>query len=172
MGGMGIIHRIHRLAWFATTLSTGLLAGFLASHSVMLGRFFTWLIESGNVHVLTDAFAAFRLSTGANVRYDAFFWAALLIGAFWALLSFVVRKDRTVAVVGGLSSFWAGCVFFATGFSNAEKAVVTGVADEATRQFFVSWNVPLHASLAVFFALCFLLLLVTGCRGKRPSTPA
>ena len=164
---MGVIHRIRRVAWYATTLTTGLLAGFLVSHSLMLGRFFSWLIESEKLPVLEDAFAPFRQATGANAHYDAFFWAALPAGACWTLLCFVVGKDRAVALVAGLSSFWAGAVFFASGFSDAEKAVVTGLADAATRQFFVAWNLPLHAGLARYFSLSLLLLLFTGCRDAR-----
>lgn len=164
MADRGIIHRIHTLLWFAITILTGGLAGFLTSHSVMLGRYFTWLIESGNYHVFTDTFAPFRQATRANVHYNLFLWASLVIGILWTVTCFLVKRNRIVALVAGLSSFWVGAVFFASGFSEAEEAVSTGVADEAVRQFFVSWNLPMHRSFAVFYTLCFFLLLVVGFR--------
>ena len=81
-------------------------------------------------------------------------------GSVWAI----------VALIAGLSSFWVGSVFFASGFAEAEAAVATGMASEAVRQFFVAWNIPMHRSFAVFYTLCFLLLLLAGCRGGRSDT--
>jgi hypothetical protein len=167
---MFIIHRIHWVLWFAITILTGILAGFLTSHSVMLGRYFTWLIESGNYQVFTDTFSVFRETTRANVHYNLFLWVSLIIGILWAIFCFVVKKNRIIALIAGLSSFWVGCVFFASGFSDAEEAVAMGMADEAVRQFFVSWNIPLHISFAAFYTLCFILLLLSGCKEIRPNT--
>ena len=45
------LRRAYWILWFALTMLTGILAGFLLSHSIMLGRYFTWLIESGNSRV-------------------------------------------------------------------------------------------------------------------------
>ena len=165
-----IIRRIHWILWLIITLLTGILAGFLISHSVMLGRYFTWLIESGNYQVFADTFSVFREATHANVHYNLFLWASLVTGTIWAIFCFVVKKDRVVALIAGLSSFWVGSVFFASGFAGAETAVATGMADEAVRQFFVAWNIPMHRSFAVFYTLCFLLLLLAGGRGARSAT--
>jgi len=169
MADTGTMLGIRRVAWFATTILTAILAGFLTSHSVMLGRFFTWLIESDNYHVFTDAFSVFRQATHANVHYNAFLWVSLVVGILWTILCFIVKKDRIVALIAGLSTFWVGCVFFASGFSDAEDAVARGVADEAVRQFFVSWNLPMHTSFALFYTLCLLLLLISGCKETRPN---
>ena len=157
-----IFQKIHLVFWFAVTILTGILAGFLTSHSVMLGRYFTWLIESGNYFVFTDTFAVFREATHANVHYNLFLWASLAVGIIWTVLCFIVKKSRVTALIAGLSSLWVGIVFFASGFSAAEGAVSSGIADEAVRRFFVSWNIPMHTSFAVFYTACFLLLLLAG----------
>ena len=157
-----IIDQIHWVLWFAITMLTGILAGFLTSHSVMLGRFFTWLIESDNYQVFIDTFSVFREATRANIHYNLFLWGSLIIGIIWTILCFIVKKSRIIAIIAGLSSFWVGFIFFASGFADAEEAVAMGVADEAVRQFFVSWNIPLHTSFAVFYTLCFFLLLLSG----------
>ena len=170
MAGTGVGSRVHRVLWYAITMVTGVLAGFLTSHSVMLGRYFTWVIESGNYQVFTETFPNFRQATHANVHYNLFLWASLLVGVAWTITCFVVKKDRVVALIAGLSSIWVGSVFFASDFSAAEEAVATGVADEALRQFFVSWNLPMHRSFAAFYTLSFLLLLVAGVGNRPPST--
>jgi hypothetical protein len=163
----GFFRRIYWVLWFAITILTGILAGFLTSHSVMLGRYFTWLIESGNYQVFTDTFSVFRAATHANVHYDYFLWASLVTGIIWTIFCFVFQKSRIIALIAGLSSLWVGSVFFASGFSAAEKAVSTGIADATVRQFFVSWNIPMHASFAVFYSLCFFLLLLSGIRTSK-----
>jgi len=159
-----IIRRIDRVLWFAITMLTGILAGFLISHRVMLGRYFTWLIESGNYQVFTDTFSVFRQATRANVHYNFFLWASLAVGTIWTISSFVIKKNRIIALIAGLSSLWVGCVFFSSGFSEAEEAVAKGMADEAVRQFFVSWNLPMHTAFAAFYTFCFFLLLLSGFR--------
>jgi hypothetical protein len=161
MAVIKVFQRIQLVLWFAITILTGILAGFLTSHSVMLGRYFTWLVESGNYSVFTNTFSVFREATHANVHYNLFLWASLIIGIMWTVSCFLVRKNRIIALIAGLSSFWVGFVFFSSGFSNAEEAVAMGVADETVRQFFVSWNIPMHTSFAVFYSFCFLLLLLS-----------
>ena len=167
MANKEIFRRFYWVLWFAITMLTGTLAGFLVSHSVMLGRYFTWLIKSGNNQVFTDTFSVFREATHANVHYNLFLWASLATGIIWTIFCFIVKKSRIIALIAGLSSFWVGCVFFASGFSAAEEAVSTGIADEAVRQFFISWNIPMHTSFAVFYTFCFFLLLLSGFRASR-----
>jgi len=157
-------HSIQRGLWIAITLLTALLAGFLTAHSVMLGRYFTWIIQAGHYQAFAETFPLFRAATHANVHYNLFLYASLIIGILWTVSCFIVRKDRIVALIAGLSTFWVGSAFFASGFSEAEEAVSTGAADAAVQQFFVSLNLPLHTTFAVFYAICFLLLLWAGCR--------
>jgi hypothetical protein len=155
-----ILNQFHWSLWFAITMLTGILSGFLISHSIMLGRYFTWLIESDNYQVFIDTFSVFRQAAHANVYYNLFFWASLFVGIGWTLSCFITKKNRIIALIAGLSSLWEGFVFFASGFSDAEQAVAKGVADEATREFFVSWNIPMHTSFSVFYTFCFVLLLI------------
>jgi len=169
MNAKNILGRFHWILWFILTMLTGILAGFLTSHSIMLGRYFTWLIETGNYNVFTDTFAVFRAATRANVHYNLFLWASFLVGILWTILSFILKRGRITALVAGLSSFWVSIVFFASNFSDAEAAVSSGIAAESVRQFFVSWNLPMHRSFAVFYILCFLLLLLYGTKQQPPE---
>lgn len=169
MADSKILGRMHRILWFAITILTGILAGFLTSHSVMLGRYFTWLIETDNYHVLSETFSIFRQATHANIHYNAFLWASLVTGTIWTLFCFIVKKNRIIALIAGLSSLWVGCVFFASGFADAEEAVATGVANETIQNFFISWNIPMHTSFASFYTICFFLLLLSQSRGKQQA---
>ena len=167
MAGKAILRRSYWVLWFALTMLTGILSGFLLSHSVMLGRYFSWLIESGNNHVFVDTFSVFRDATRANLHYNLFLWISFVVGIAWTPICFIARKTRAVAVTAGLSTFWVGSVFFASNFAAAEQAVSTGTATEAVRRFFLSWNLPIHASFAAFYSICFFLLLFSGFREVR-----
>jgi hypothetical protein len=166
VAGRGAVRRVYWILWFALTMITGILSGFLVSHSIMLGRFFTWLIESGNNSVFVDTFSVFRKATRANVHYNPFLWISLAIGVAWTAVCFIIRNTRVTAVVAGLSSFWVGCVFFVSDFAAAEAAVASGTAGEALQQFFVAWNIPMHVSFAIFYSICFFLLLLAGFRTR------
>ena len=164
MNKKAFILQMYRVLWFGTTITIGIMAGFLTSHSIMLGRFFSWLIETGNYHVFTDTFSHFRMATQANIYYNMFLWISLLVGTLWTVFGFILKENRTIALIAGMSTFWVGTVFFVSNFSDAEEAVATGVADLATRQFFLSWNLPMHTTFAIFYSICFFLLLMTGIR--------
>ena len=54
--------------WCSTTILASILAGFLISHSIMLGRFFNWYIDSGNVDLLHQTYSVYR-ETNAFERF-------------------------------------------------------------------------------------------------------
>lgn len=137
---------------------------FFISHSIILGRYLSWLIKSGICQVFTDTFSVFREAAHANVHYNLYFWISVLIGVIWTIFCFIVKKNRVIALKAGLSSFLEGRVFFASGFAEVEEAVAMGMADEIVRRFFVSCNIPMHTCFAVFYTLCFFLLLLSNCR--------
>jgi len=157
-------YTIHRTLWFTTTALTGVLAGFLISHCLILGRFFNWMLAAGDDAFFSDIFAPFRTATRANVHYNAVLWLSLLVGLLWLVSSFVLQRDRILALTAGLSSFWVGAVFFASGFAEAEEAVCSGVADQALRALYSALNLPLHRGFAVAYSLAFLVLLWAGSR--------
>ncbi len=152
--------RLFWVSWCAATVLTGMLAGFLTSHAIMFGRFQTWFIESGNIELLHQTYTVFRAASSPHVLYDAFFYLALIAGIVWTVFALMLKRDRIIAVVAGLSTLWVSVVFFASGFGEAEDAVLTGVADEATTQWFVALNVPLHTAFAVYYVVSLFLLLV------------
>lgn len=158
--------KIYWVLFFLTIITTGMLSGFITSHSVMLGRFFTWCVENNHTEVFSSYFAQFRIETRANVHYNLILWINMIIGILWTITCFINKRSRIVAVIAGISTFWVGSVFFASNFAEMEGAVCSGISDANIQQSFVSLNIPLHISFAVFYTLCFVILLYSAIRER------
>ena len=154
--------KLYWVFWFLVTISIGILAGFLTSHSIMLGRFFSWLLENNHNVVFTDYFSVFRAETNANVYYNLFLWFGLIAGIGFTIMCFIKKKTRIVALIAGMSTFWVSVMFFNWDFSKIEEAVSTGAADAATIEKFLSWNLPIHTSFACLYIVSFIILLIAG----------
>lgn len=150
--------------WIATTVLNGILAGYMISHSIMFGRFFSWFIASGNVELLHRTYTVFRGQTWANQIYDIPLLLHLIIGIVWVALSFFLKRERLIAVLAGLSTVWVSILFLGSGLGAAEDSVLSGASDEATRQYFLSINIPMHSTFAVIYAASFLLMLLVPLR--------
>jgi hypothetical protein len=159
--------RANRILWYPVVIFTGIMAGFLLSHSVMLGRFFSWTLRSGNVDFFRNLFSVFRAESGANIHYNMFLWVSMFAGILWTVSCFLAKKNRILAVTAGMSTFWVGFVFFSSGFAVAENAVSSAAADTTLTDLFLSLNLPLHISFAIFYLACFVLLLIIGSRSKQ-----
>lgn len=146
-------------AWVATTMLTGVLSGYMVSHSIMLGRFFDWFVESGNLDLLHRTYTVFRAASGAHLTYDIPLYLHLAAGICLVVLAFVVKRHRTIAVLAGLSTWWTGSIFMVLDLDEAEDAVLTGVADPAMTQYYLDINIPVHATFAAIY-LCSMALLL------------
>ena len=162
-----VINKLYWIFWYCITMLTGILAGFMISHSIMLGRFFTWLVESGNIDSLRSTYSIFRAANNPQVLYNSFLIISLVFGPIWVILAFLKKKDRIISVIAGLSTFWVSLYFFGLGFAKVEESVMLGIADETTQQLFVSLNVPIHKYNAIIYTFCFLLLLVIALKNKK-----
>jgi len=156
-----IINKLYWILWCSTTIFTGILAGFMISHILQLGRFFTWLIESGNQDLLHQTFTIFRQTNRIqDMSYDSFLYLSLVSGIIWIVLAFILKKERVIAIIAGLSTLWTGLIFNISDIDEAEEAVLSGTADASLTQLFVSINVPVHTCFAIIYTVSFLLLLI------------
>jgi len=129
----------------------------------MLGRFFSWYVESGHMDLLRQTYTTFRETSTPDPSkvYDIPLYLSFISGTIWTVLAFLLRRDRITALVAGLSTFWAGNIFMISDLDEAEAAVLSGLADDRMAQFFLSINVPIHTLFAVIYTgSLFLLLLV------------
>ena len=158
-----VMNKLYWGLWCSTTVLVGILTGYFIAHSLLLGQFFSWSIESGKVGLLRQTYSVFRQTPGYSLLYGLYYTPILLSlvsGGIWTVLAFVMRRDRVISFFAGLPTYFMSAIFMATGFSSTENAVMSGVANEATNQLFALENVPIHTSFAIIHAVSFLLLLV------------
>lgn len=159
--GKSVWARLYWPLWVITTMLTGVLSGYMVSHSIMFGRFFNWYIESDNLELLRQTYTTFRAGSDAYKIYDIPILLHLIAGTAFVLLAFVLKRHRIITVLAGLSTGWVGAIFIGMDVGEAEDAVLTSTADSETVQYFLSINIPAHSSFAVIYlASLFLLLLI------------
>ena len=135
--------RLYWPIWFCAALLTGIVAGFMLGHALILARFIDWLLLSGTPS-LGHAYAAFRASAGRAGLAGYYAVAGLqVIGtSAFLIVSLAARRHRTAALVAGL----AGALWVAVHFGALEATVVRA-GGEIPREVagrFVDWNVPIH----------------------------
>lgn len=139
--------RLYWPIWFCAALLTGIVAGFMLGHALILARFIDWLLLSGTPS-LGQAYAAFRASAG-RAGLDGYYAVAGLqvIGtSAFLIVSLAARRHRTAALVAGLAGALWVAVHYASGFGVLEARVVRA-GGEIPREVagrFVDWNVPIH----------------------------
>ena len=129
----GVITKLYWIFWFVTTILTGILSGFMISHSLILGGFFTWCIESGNVDLIRKGFSIYRETDNYPLLYSLYhspFFISLISGPVWIVLAFLKKRYRGISLIAGLSTYWVSIIFAATGFGKVEKAVLKGITDD------------------------------------------
>src|SRR3989442_2476318 len=60
-----VTERLYWPSWFLAALLTGIVAGFMLGHALILGRFLDWLLLSG-APALSQAYPSFRGSSGRS----------------------------------------------------------------------------------------------------------
>jgi len=165
------LRKLFWIFWCSTTILTGILAGFLVSHSIMLGRFFQWFIESGNEDLLHQTYTVFRAAGNPHIAYNIPLLLAFISGIIWTVLAFVAKRDRIIAATAGLSTTWVGVIFFISNFAEAEEAVMTATADATLTQLYTTLNLPLHTLFAAMYVVSLFLLLLVPLKGQWPKPP-
>ena len=163
------LRKLFWVFWCTTTILTGILAGFLVSHAIMLGRFFQWFLESGNEDLLHQTYTVFRAVGNPHIAYNIPLYLAFVSGIIWTVLAFIARRDRIIAVTAGLSTTWVGAIFFISHFAEAEEAVLTATADARLTELYTALNLPLHTLFAAMYVVSLFLLLLVALKGQWPK---
>ena len=154
-----VVEWLYWFFWFLTAMVTGVLSGYMVSHSIMFGQFFNWYIASDNLDLLRQTYTAFRAGSDAYKIYDIPLLLGLIFGTAFVVLAFVVKRHRVISVLAGLATWWVSTIFIGLGVGEAEDAVLTSTADDATVQYFHAVNIPVHSTFAAIY-LCSLALLL------------
>jgi hypothetical protein len=163
------LSKLFWIFWCSTTILTGILAGFLVSHAIMLGRFFQWFLDSGNENLLHQTYTVFRAASNPHIAYNIPLSLGFVIGIIWTVFAFIVKRDRIIAVTAGLSTVWVSAIFFGTNFGEAEVAVMTATADANLTQLYTTLNLPLHTLFAAMYIVSLFLLLLVPLKGPWPK---
>lgn len=165
-----ILTKLFWVFWCSTTILTGILAGFLISHSIMFGRFFQWFMESGNEDLLHQTYTVFRAASNPHIAYNIPLYLSFISGIIWTVLALMARRDRIIAVTAGLSTVWVGAIFFISGLGEAEEAVLTATADARLTELYAAINLPIHTLFAAMYVVSLFLLLLVALKGQWPKS--
>ena len=139
--------RLYWPSWFLAALLTGVVAGFMLGHALILARFIDWLLLSSPTAV-GRAYPAFRATAG-HTGLDAFYAVVglqLAGTSAFLLVALMAGRHRTAALVAGVAGALWIAVHYASGFGALEARVVQSAADvphEVVGRF-VGWNTPIH----------------------------
>ena len=140
--------RLYWTSWVVALATTGVVAGFMLSHALLLGRYLDWLLTSGRARLLAETYPVFARSDG-QAGLDAFYAIAglqVLSGvAFLAVSALARRGAATGAIVGIAAVLWP-LVHYASGFGALEAQVLRSSSEvpPAVASVFVRWNGPIH----------------------------
>jgi len=139
--------RLYWPSWFLAALLTGLVAGFMLGHALILARFLDWLLLA-NAPAVGRAYPAFRATAG-RTGLDAFYAIAglQLVGtSAFLLVALMAGRHRMAALVAGMAGALWIAVHYASGFGALEARVVQSAADvpREVAGRFVGWNTPIH----------------------------
>jgi hypothetical protein len=165
-----VTERLYWSSWFLAALLTGIVAGFMLGHALILARFLDWLLLAGTP-ALGQAYASFRGSAGRS-GLDAYYAVAglqVLGTSAFLLVAFAVRRHRAAALVAGVTGALWVAVHYASGFGALEASVVqsaTSVPREVVDRF-VGWNTPIHYFHAVTLTVALGALLSVPLASRR-----
>lgn len=140
--------RIYWACWVAAVGTTGVVAGFMLSHALLLGRYLDWLLASGRGDLLSRTYPLFARSAGrAGLElFYAVAGAQVVSAVAFFVVSLMVRRERVVGALVGLAGVLWPAVHYASGFGALEASVLRSTA-EVSREVagrFVAWNGPVH----------------------------
>jgi len=162
--------RLYWPSWFLAALLTGIVAGFMLGHALILARFLDWLVLSGTL-ALSQAYPSFRRSTGRS-GLDIYYVVAGLqatVTIMFLLVAVVARRHWIAALVAGVAGTLWIVVHYATGFGALEASVLQSTSKiprEVTARF-VGWNVWMHVFHAVTLAVALGALLTVPLAAMR-----
>ncbi len=139
--------RLYWPTWLLAASLTGIVAGLMLGHALILARFVDWLVLSATP-ALSQAYPTFRRSTGRSGLDVYYALAGLQVAGttVFLLVSLVARRHRAAALVAGVAGALWIVVHYASGFGALEASVLRS-ASKIPREVagrFVGWNVPIH----------------------------
>lgn len=137
-------------------LSTGIAAGAMTGHALLLGRFLAWFFRSGRTEVFLDTYPVFLRERKPELFFDNLFTIPLIVtAAFNAALIFAGRTYPLALAALGLQELFV-VLFLGTGFAGLERNLFLK-ADTTPENLkrFLALNGPVAALSALFWVASF-----------------
>ena len=148
--------------WIVATILTGLVAGTMLGHALILGRFDEWVLTSG-MPELPREYARFRAGAGRPwlLAFYAVCGLQVLSGLVFLAIAFAARRHRAAAAVAAVCGAAWVVVHYASGFAALEASVLrdTTAVTREVRDRFLAWNAPIHFLHAATLAAALVALL-------------
>jgi hypothetical protein len=161
--------RLFWTCWGLASITTGLVAGFMLGHALILGRFLGWMVAT-DPRQLAATYPAFAGSVGAGGLGLFYAICGLQVVAALALLalSLIAGHHRLLAGIVALTAVLWPVVHYGTGFGAIEALVLRGTAPVSPEMAarFNGLNTPVHIAHATMLlvGLGVLLRMPFGCR--------
>jgi hypothetical protein len=142
-----VTERLYWPSWCLAAVLTGIVAGFMLGHALILARFLDWLLLS-ETPALSQAYASFRGTAGRS-GLDAYYTVAglqVMGTSAFLLVALAARRHRAAALLAGIAGALWIAIHYASGFGALEARVIrsaTSVPRELVDRF-VGWNTPIH----------------------------
>jgi glucan phosphoethanolaminetransferase (alkaline phosphatase superfamily) len=166
--------RIFWPVWLLAAVTTGLVAGFMLGHALILGRFLDWMLMS-DPRLLASTYPAFANSTGSTglTLFYAICGLQVITALVLLALALGARRHRPGAAIAGLTAVLWPILHYVSGFGAVEAVALRSAtpvtSDVAAR--FLAWNAPvhtIHAALLVVGLIALLAMPLTAVR-RRPD---
>jgi hypothetical protein len=158
--------------WMLASLATGLVAGFMLGHALILGRFLDWMLARDPA-LLAATYPVFARSVGRGGLAVFYAICAVQIVATLGLLalSLGTRCRRRAVGVAAIAALWP-LVHYGSGFGALEAVALRGVtpASPEVAARFLTLNGPLHVAHAASLLVGLAALLAIPLAARSGAT--
>jgi hypothetical protein len=151
--------------WFLAVLSTGVAAGAMTGHALLLGRFFNWVFASSRSEMFRLSYPPFIQAKKPQLFFDHLFTIALLVITAYNVLLLLTARISTLSLAAAGLQWLFVLIFFGTGFATLERELLAqgNISPEGVRRFlsFNTWITALSAILLLASFSCLVLMKVS-----------
>lgn len=142
-------------------LSTGIAAGAMAGHALLLGRFFNWVFASDRADIFRLTYPVFMQAKQPQRFFDNLFTLALLMVTAYDVLLWWTDRINPLHLTAGALQWAFVLIFFGTGFATLESELLArGDISPQRVHRFLSLNTAMTGLSAILLLASFACLVI------------